>query len=104
MAAEDRGPLMLAHIGMMLALRCGKRIPEARPSKTHWEKRKLKGIIDRSGRQLVEAYNMIRVLLSTLALLALCGDALAWGDLGHKIICEIAFRLVQPDTRPPSVG
>lgn len=42
---------------------------------------------------------MIRLLLSTYALLALCDSALAWGDLGHKVICEIAFRLVQPDTR-----
>ena len=39
------------------------------------------------------------ILLSTFALLALCDSALAWGDLGHKVICEIAFRLVQPDTR-----
>jgi hypothetical protein len=42
---------------------------------------------------------MIRLLLSTFALLALCDSALAWGDLGHKVICEIAFRLVEPDTR-----
>jgi hypothetical protein len=42
---------------------------------------------------------MRRLLLSTFALLALCDSALAWGDLGHKVICEIAFRLVQPDTR-----
>ena len=42
---------------------------------------------------------MIRLLVSTLALLALCDIASAWGDLGHKVICEIAFRLVQPDTR-----
>jgi hypothetical protein len=26
-------------------------------------------------------------------------DAWAWGDQGHKVICEIAFRLVQPNTR-----
>ena len=25
--------------------------------------------------------------------------AAAWGDEGHKVICEIAFRLVQPSTR-----
>ena len=25
--------------------------------------------------------------------------AWAWGDEGHKVICEIAFRLVQPNTR-----
>src|SRR5882757_968807 len=30
---------------------------------------------------------------------ALCGEAQAWGDEGHKIVCEIAFRLAQPDTR-----
>jgi hypothetical protein len=40
--AEDRGPLMHAHVGMMLALHGAKPIPEARPSKTHWGKRKLK--------------------------------------------------------------
>jgi hypothetical protein len=26
-------------------------------------------------------------------------DAWAWGDQGHKVICEIAVRLVQPGTR-----
>ena len=26
-------------------------------------------------------------------------QAAAWGDEGHKVICEIAFRLVQPNTR-----
>src|ERR1700761_2245152 len=31
--------------------------------------------------------------------MAFCGQAAAWGDEGHKIICEIAFRLAQPDTR-----
>ena len=25
--------------------------------------------------------------------------AWAWGDEGHKVICEIALRLVQPNTR-----
>jgi S1/P1 Nuclease len=25
--------------------------------------------------------------------------AAAWGDQGHKVICEIAFRLIQPNTR-----
>ena len=42
MAAEDRGPLMHAHVGMMLALHGAKPIPEARPSKTHWGRRRLK--------------------------------------------------------------
>jgi hypothetical protein len=45
-----------------------------------------------------EVLNMKRLLLSTFALLALCDSALAWGDLGHRVICEMAFRLVQPDT------
>ena len=34
-----------------------------------------------------------------LILVSLGSEARAWGDLGHKVICEIAFRLVQPDTR-----
>ena len=34
-----------------------------------------------------------------VALVSQCGDAYAWGDEGHKIVCEIAFRLAQPDTR-----
>jgi hypothetical protein len=43
MAAEDRGPLMHAHVGMMLALHGAKPIPEYNPSKEkHWGKRKLK--------------------------------------------------------------
>jgi hypothetical protein len=32
-------------------------------------------------------------------LIRLCADAHAWGDTGHRVICEIAFRLVQADTR-----
>jgi len=42
---------------------------------------------------------MRSLMLATVALGLLCGDARAWGDTGHKIICEIAFRLLQPDTR-----
>jgi hypothetical protein len=34
-----------------------------------------------------------------LVLLPISSDAWAWGDEGHKVICEIAFRLVQPNTR-----
>jgi hypothetical protein len=42
-AAEDRGPLMHAHVGMMLALHGAKPIPEYDPSKTkRWGRRKLK--------------------------------------------------------------
>jgi hypothetical protein len=37
--------------------------------------------------------------LAALAFTLFCGEARAWGDLGHKVICEIAFRSVQPDTR-----
>ena len=43
MAAEDRGPLMHAHVGMMLALHGAKPIPEYDSSKEkHWGRRKLK--------------------------------------------------------------
>jgi hypothetical protein len=41
MAAEHRGPLMHAHVGMMLALHGAKSIPVARSAKAHWGKRKL---------------------------------------------------------------
>jgi len=39
------------------------------------------------------------LLVVVLAFLSQCGGANAWGDEGHKIIGEIAFRLAQPDTR-----
>jgi len=43
MAAEDRGPLMHTHVGMMLALHGAKPIPEYDSSKEkHWGRRKLK--------------------------------------------------------------
>jgi nuclease S1 len=38
-------------------------------------------------------------LIVATALVGFCGDALASGDEGHKIVCEIAFRLAQPDRR-----
>ena len=41
----------------------------------------------------------IIILNLMLALVSQCGNAHAWGDEGHKIVCEIAFRLAQPDTR-----
>src|ERR1041385_1579339 len=37
--------------------------------------------------------------IAVLVLCALCGNASAWGDLGHKIVCEIAFRAAPPTTR-----
>jgi S1/P1 Nuclease len=36
---------------------------------------------------------------AVLAVALLPRPAAAWGDEGHKVICEIAFRLVQPNTR-----
>jgi hypothetical protein len=36
---------------------------------------------------------------SFLAPFTMSSDAWAWGDEGHKVICEIAMRLVQPNTR-----
>jgi S1/P1 Nuclease len=38
-------------------------------------------------------------LLALVALFPMGSDAWAWGDQGHKVICEIAMRLVQPSTR-----
>jgi S1/P1 Nuclease len=37
--------------------------------------------------------------LAMLAFILLGGEARAWGDLGHKVICEIALRLVRLDTQ-----
>lgn len=42
---------------------------------------------------------MLRYLITLSAFLSIAGEARAWGDLGHKVICEIAFQLVQPNTR-----
>src|SRR3954452_22565638 len=42
---------------------------------------------------------MRRVALAIGALLTLSGNAWGWGDHGHKVVCEIAFRLAMPDTR-----
>jgi len=46
-----------------------------------------------------KSYHGSCYLIAILAFISLGGEARAWGDLGHKVICEIAFRLVQPDTR-----
>jgi hypothetical protein len=48
--------------------------------------------VKQQSRQLV-------VSLATLAFLSCIGNAQAWGDNGHKIICEIAFRLAKPNTQ-----
>ena len=37
--------------------------------------------------------------LAVVLLFSLSSHAWAWGDEGHKVICEIAFRLAQPNTR-----
>jgi S1/P1 Nuclease len=38
-------------------------------------------------------------LLACVLVLLLPGPALAWGDLGHRIICEIAFQELEPTAR-----
>jgi hypothetical protein len=43
---------------------------------------------------------MRRLLLAAFVSIGLCGgNAWAWGDMGHTVVCEIAFRLALPDTR-----
>lgn len=39
------------------------------------------------------------ILFAAIGLASMCSNAYAWGDEGHKVICEIAFRLSAPDTR-----
>ncbi len=42
---------------------------------------------------------MTRFLLILASLFAMTGNAWAWGDTGHKVVCEIAMRLAAPNTR-----
>jgi S1/P1 Nuclease len=39
------------------------------------------------------------ILLVILLLGSFCGNALAWGDTAHQVICEVAFRLAKPATQ-----
>ena len=41
----------------------------------------------------------IIVLAIVPSVVGVAQDARAWGDQGHKSICEVAFRLTQPNTR-----
>ena len=36
---------------------------------------------------------------ASLAASAIATDAYAWGDAGHKVVCQIAFDRVKPSTR-----
>jgi hypothetical protein len=42
---------------------------------------------------------MRHILFVMVVLFPISGDAWAWGDEGHKVVCEIALRLVQPNSR-----
>jgi nuclease S1 len=42
---------------------------------------------------------MRHILLALMVLFPISSNAWAWGDQGHKVICEIALRLVHPTTR-----
>jgi S1/P1 Nuclease len=42
---------------------------------------------------------MRTLALVILGMITFCGNALAWGDHGHQIVCEIAMRLAEPDAR-----
>ncbi len=39
------------------------------------------------------------ILLAMLLLGSFSGNALAWGDTAHQVICEVAFRLAKPATQ-----
>ena len=42
---------------------------------------------------------MARIALVLVSFFAMSCNAWAWGDEGHKIVCEIAMRLAVPSTR-----
>src|SRR6267154_4454261 len=37
--------------------------------------------------------------LAMLLLGSVCGNAFAWGDTAHQVICEVALRLAKPATQ-----
>lgn len=39
------------------------------------------------------------ILLAVLFIGTLCGEAFAWGDTAHQVICEMAFRMTKPATQ-----
>jgi len=43
-------------------------------------------------------------LLASVLVLLLPGPALAWSDIGHRIICEIAFQELGPTARERGQG
>jgi hypothetical protein len=42
---------------------------------------------------------MRHILIALVVLLRPSSDAWAWGDEGHKVVCELAFRLAKPRTQ-----
>lgn len=42
---------------------------------------------------------VLKLLLACMAFFCLYGDACAWGDKAHQVICGVAFKIVRPDTR-----
>jgi hypothetical protein len=48
---------------------------------------------------LGQHHGPLQIILAALVFLSLTGGAQAWGDVGHKIICEVAFKLAQPRTQ-----
>lgn len=47
----------------------------------------------------MEILKMKCALIAVLGLLAITTEAHAWGDRGHKVVCELALQLVAPQTR-----
>jgi hypothetical protein len=68
--------------------------------KSHFDRRPLQAL-DWAARQLEDRMKWLVVVVLTIvaSVAGVAQDAWAWGDEGHKVVCEIAFRLVQPSTR-----
>ena len=49
-------------------------------------------------------YRRFVSLMLALSLLGVAAPAWAWGDLGHKIICQIAFQELNEKARKKSSG
>jgi hypothetical protein len=44
------------------------------------------------------------LVLALLGLIAFSGNARCWGDTGHQVVCEIAFRLAATTPEPELDG
>jgi hypothetical protein len=82
---------------------CQQLTPYTTNTTALWRRRRrawLDKCTGKHGQMDLRAGNKARLIpLALVLLFSLSSHAWAWGDEGHKVFCEIAFRLVQTSTR-----